>query len=80
MIEEKYVEIKNKEEREDFIKNLEAKGYTIDKKYFNREDIIDGTFPIAVNITEKKIRMMGNVTTAAAAASSGVLINRKTLQ
>ena len=77
MKEEKYVDIRNKEEREDFIKNLETKGYIIDKTYFNREDIIDGIFPIAVNITEKKFRMMGNVTTTAAAASSGVLINRE---
>ena len=77
MKEEKYVEIKSKEEREDFIKNLEAKGYTIDKTCFNREDIISGIFPIVVNITEKKFRMMGNVTTAASAASSGVLINRE---
>ena len=77
MKEEKYVDIRNKEERKDFIKNLEAKGYTIDKTCFNIEDIIDGIFPIAVNITEKKFHMMGNVTTAAAAASSGVLINRE---
>ena len=77
MIEEKYVEIKNKEEREAFIKNLETKGYTIAKTCFNREDIIDGIFPIVVNITDKKITMLGNVTTSAAATSSGVLINKE---
>lgn len=27
MIEEKYVDIRNKEERKDFIENLETKGY-----------------------------------------------------
>ncbi len=77
MKEEKYVDIRNKEERKDFIKNLETKGYIIDEKYFKREDIIDGIFPIVVNITDKKIRMLGNVTTSAAAASSGVLINKE---
>ena len=77
MREEKYVDIRNKEERKDFIKNLETKGYIIDEKYFKREDIIDGIFPIVVNITDKKIRMLGNVTTSAAAASSGVLINKE---
>ena len=33
MKEEKYVKIENKEERKDFIKNLEAKGYIIDEEY-----------------------------------------------
>ena len=77
MKEEKYVDIRNKEERKDFIKNLETKGYIIDEKYFKREDIIDGIFPIVVNITDKKITMLGNVTTSAAATSSGVLINKE---
>lgn len=77
MKEEKYVDIRNKEERKDFIKNLETKGYIINEKYFKREDIIDGIFPIVVNITDKKITMLGNVTTSAAATSSGVLINKE---
>ena len=77
MIEEKYVDIRNKEERKDFIENLETKGYIIDKTFFNRDDIIGGIFPLVVDLTNKKINMMGNVTTSAAAISSGVLISKE---
>ena len=54
MIEEKYVDIRNKEERKDFIENLETKGYIIDKTFFNRDDIIGGIFPLVVDLTNKK--------------------------
>ena len=77
MIEEKYVDIRNKEERKDFIENLETKGYIIDKTFFNRDDIIGGIFPLVVDLTNKKINMIGNVTTSAAAVSSGVLISKE---
>ena len=77
MKEEKYVDIRNKEERKDFIENLETKGYIIDKIFFNRDDIIGGIFPLVVDLTNKKINMMGNVTTSAAAVSSGVLISKE---
>ena len=77
MIEEKYVDIRNKEERKDFIENLETKGYIIDKTFFNRDDIIGGIFPLVVDLTNKKINMMENVTTSAAAVSSGVLISKE---
>ena len=53
MIEEKYVDIRNKEERKDFIENLETKGYIIDKTFFNRDDIIGGIFPLVVDLTSK---------------------------
>lgn len=79
MIEEKYVDIRNKEERKDFIENLETKGYIIDKTFFNRNDIIGGIFPLVIDLTNKKINMMGNVTTSAVAVSSGVLINKEQL-
>lgn len=77
MIEEQYVDIRNKEERKDFIENLETKGYIIDKTFFNRNNIIGGIFPLVINLTNKKINMMGNVTTSAAAISSGVLISKE---
>ena len=77
MIEEQYVDIRNKEERKDFIENLETKGYIIYKTFFNRNNIIGGIFPLVINLTNKKINMMGNVTTSAAAISSGVLISKE---
>lgn len=77
MIEEQYVDIRNKEERKDFIENLETKGYKIDKTFFDRNNIISGIFPLAIDLTNKKINMMGNVTTSAAAISSGVLISKE---
>ena len=77
MIEEKCVDVRNKEERKDFIENLETKGYIIDKTVFNRDDIIGDIFPLVVDLTNKKINMMGNVTTSAAAVSSGVLISKE---
>ena len=55
MIEEKYVDIRNKEERKDFIENLETKGYIIDKTFFNKNDIIGGIFPLVIDLTNKKI-------------------------
>ena len=77
MIEEQYVDIRNKEERKDFIENLETKGYKIDKIFFDRNNIINGIFPLIIDLTNKKINMMGNVTTSAAAISSGVLISNE---
>ena len=77
MIEEQYVDIRNKEERKDFIENLETKGYKIDKTFFDRNNIISGIFPLAIDLTNKKINMMGNVTTSAAAISRGVLISKE---
>ena len=77
MIEQRCVDIRNKEERTEFIQTLEAQGYIIDETTFSRGDIISGIFPIVVNITNKKINMMGNVTTSAAAISSGLLISKE---
>ena len=54
MIEEQYVDIRNKEERKDFIENLETKGYKIDKTFFDRNNIISGIFPLAIDLTNKK--------------------------
>lgn len=71
------VDIRNKEERLEFIKVLETNGYTVDESIFNKEKIICDKFPIIVDIKNKKINMMGNVTVSAAAVSSGVLISRE---
>lgn len=77
MREQQFVDIRNKEERQKFIEKLETNGYEIDTTIFSRNDILCGIFPIVVNINNKKISMLGNVTTAAAAVSSGVLITKE---
>ena len=77
MKEQYCVDIRKKEERIKLIETLEGKGYTVDTTSFNREDIICGIFPIVVNITNKKINMMGNVTISAAAIRRGVLIGKE---
>lgn len=76
MREQQFVDIGNKEERQKFIEKLETNGYEIDTTIFSKDDIICGIFPIVVNLNNKKISMLGNVTTAAAAVSSGVLITQ----
>ena len=75
MKEQQGVDIRNKEERQKFIERLENKGYIVDETIFNKEDIISGIFPIIVDLKNKKISMMGNVTTSACAVQSKVLIS-----
>lgn len=75
MREQQGVDIRNKEERQKFIERLENKGYIVDETIFNKEDIISGIFPIIVDLKNKKISMMGNVTTSACAVQSKVLIS-----
>ena len=77
MREEYYVDIRNKEERQKFIEELESNGYIIDNTIFSREDIICKVFPIIVDKNNKKISTMGNTTTAAGAASCGLLISKE---
>lgn len=77
MREQQGVDIRNKEERQKFIENLENKGYIVDETLFSRNDIISGIFPITVDLKNKKISMMGNVTTSACAVQSKVLISQE---
>ena len=77
MREQQGVDIRNKEERQKFIDKLENKGYIVDETLFSRNDIISGIFPIIVDLKNKKISMMGNVTTSACAVQSKVLISQE---
>ena len=77
MREQQGVDIRNKEERQKFIEKLENKGYIVDETIFSRNYIISGIFPIIVNLKNKKISMMGNVTTSACAVQSKVLISQE---
>ena len=70
------VDVRGKEERLKFIEKLEANGYEIDTTPFDRNEIINGVLPIVVDFNNKKISMMGNVTTAAAAASCGIVMKQ----
>ena len=73
-----HVRTKNTEERRELIEFLETHGYRLDPKEFrSKEDILNGSLPISVDLNGGKYNMMGNVTCAAAAAASGVL---KTLE
>ena len=57
--------------RADFIDFLEKNGYVIDEtEPRSRQIIIDDFLPIKVNTADKTYSMMGNVTCAAAVASS----------
>ena len=65
------------EERREMLAFLEEKGFVSDKDEFrSKEEIISSFLPIVVNIMEKNYRMMGNVTCAAAAASSRCMFTK----
>ena len=77
MRERQCVNVQGKIERQKFIEMLESKGYTIDDTIFSRNKIICNIFPIIVDIKNKKISMMGNITTSAAAVSCGIVMSKK---
>ena len=61
--------------RQEVIEVLESKGYSLSNKDpRNRGEIIGGTLPIVVDEGKREYSMMGNVTCAAAASSSGCLL------
>jgi DNA polymerase III delta prime subunit len=62
------------EEREKLMEFLENEGFELDKDEFrSREVILDEGLPISIDLEEKKYRMIGNVTCAAAAVTCGVM-------
>ncbi len=70
-----YIGEKDSMERKKLVCFLEEKGFSLDAEEFReRKEIIDGTLPIVANMEEKTYQMMGNVTSAAGAAASGVII------
>ena len=65
--------------RLEIIEYLEERGYTIDaQETRSREEIIDYFLPIGVDKISRTYWMMGNVTCAAPASASGMLINKET--
>ena len=70
-----YVRVSDIEARNDLIEMLENKGYTMDENDGDtRQEILGSTFPIMVNITDKEYGVLHTITSAAAASSSGKLI------
>ena len=58
--------------RQRIIDDLELHGFTAENR--DRLDILESRFPLSVNLAKKTYGAMGNVTCAAAAASSGRLM------
>lgn len=70
-----YIKEKDPKKRLELIDFLETKGYSLDPdEPRSRQEIEMGTLPIVVDDAEKVYRMMGNVTSAAAAAGSNRVI------
>lgn len=70
-----YVRAKGREERQELITFLEDKGYQLDPaECRTKEQVLDDILPIDINPDEQKYRMIGNVTCAAAAVSSGKMM------
>ena len=62
------IDARTKEEREKLINILESKAFKIVD--ITKEEILSSNLPITVDLENKEISQMGNVTCAAAAASS----------
>ena len=58
--------------RQEILAFLEEHGYVKDEgDPRTKEEMVDSVLPFIIDKTKKKYRMMGNITCAAAAASSG---------
>lgn len=69
-----YVHIKDRDERLQVIEYLEKDGFICCKSDGrSREAIIESLFPLVIRFREKSISCVGNVTCAAAAASSRII-------
>ena len=70
-----YVDIRNKQERQQFIEFLEKQGFLCEEdEAINREEAISSILPITVDLDTKIYGHMGNITCAAAAVTSRALI------
>ena len=64
--------------RKPFVEYLESEGFTcIDNDSYNRHDIIDSGLPIIADMHDRTIFRSGNVTCAAGAAQSKMIISDK---
>ena len=73
-----FVREKDPDGRRKILEFLENKGYRMDvEEPRTRQEIIGSVLPITVDRKNKEYRMMGNVTCAAAAVSSGRMITKE---
>ena len=73
-----YVREKDPDGRREILEFLENMGYRLDEEEpRTRQEIIESVLPITVDRKNKEYRMMGNVTCAAAAVSSGRMITKE---
>lgn len=70
------IDCRDKDKRLQLIEFLEAKGYNVVIDYITNKDIlIESKFPIIVDSENRTIDMYHTITSAAAAASSGMLLS-----
>ena len=75
-----FVREKEPDGRREILEFLENMGYGLDEEEpRTRQEIIGAVLPIMVDSKNKEYRMMGNVTCAAAAVSSGRMITKEEL-
>ena len=73
-----FVREKDPDGRREILEFLENMGYKLDEEEpRTRQEIIGAVLPITVDSKNKEYRMMGNVTCAAAAVSSGRMITKE---
>ena len=71
-----YIKPDSREQRLEIIKLLESDGFSCpDKCAQDRKSVINDTRPLHLNLAQKTVQCVGNVTCAAAAASQKIIIN-----
>ena len=70
-----YVHPFTEEDRIKLIEFLESEGFDcVEDRSYSRQDTIASRLPLVIELDQKKIYRMGNVTTAAAAAGAGIIM------
>ena len=73
-----FIKEKDADNRKEILEFLETKGFRLDEDEFrDKQEIIDSVLPVSVNTEEMTYKMMGSITSAAAASSKGVLMTRE---
>ena len=70
-----YVHPLTEEDRVKLVEFLESEGFScVENRSYSRKDTIESRLPLVIELDQKKIYRMGNVTTAAAAAGEGFIM------
>lgn len=70
-----YVHPATEEDRVKLIEYLESEGFScVENQSYSRQDTIESRLPLVIELEQKKIYRMGNVTSAAAAAGTGIIM------